>query len=71
MKVDGVNVAISFSNMGDLLLQILQSRGHFLTENAIEKHFSLFKQWAYILLTELCLILGDCCFRYSYGRVFR
>ena len=55
-KVDGANVAISFSDRGELLLQ---SRGSFLTGGTREKHFSLFKQWAYSLLTELYFVLGD------------
>ena len=42
-KVDGANAAISFSAAGTLLLQ---SRGHYLTGGAREKHFTLFKQWA-------------------------
>lgn len=54
-KMDGANVAISFSNTGELLLQ---SRGHFLTGGYREKHFSLFKQWAYTLADKLYLVLG-------------
>lgn len=42
-KVDGANAAISFSADGQILLQ---SRGHYLTGGAREKHFNLFKQWA-------------------------
>ena len=39
-KMDGTNVAISFQDTGEMLLQ---SRGHFLTEGVREKHFSLFR----------------------------
>ncbi len=42
-KVDGANAAISFNADGQILLQ---SRGHYLTGGAREKHFNLFKQWA-------------------------
>jgi hypothetical protein len=42
-KVDGANAAISFDIHGKLQLQ---SRGHYLTGGAREKHFNLFKQWA-------------------------
>ncbi|MGH1395103.1 MAG: RNA ligase family protein [Trichormus sp.] len=42
-KVDGANAAISFTADGQLRLQ---SRGHYLTGGAREKHFNLFKQWA-------------------------
>ena len=55
-KVDGTNVAISFDSAGELQLQ---SRGHFLTGGITESHFSLFKQWAYGLQTELYLVLSD------------
>jgi RNA ligase len=43
-KVDGANCAISFAPDGQMMLQ---SRGHFLTGGPREKHFNLFKQWAY------------------------
>lgn len=43
-KVDGANAAISFTANGELRLQ---SRGHYLTGGAREKHFNLFKQWAH------------------------
>lgn len=43
-KVDGANAAISFSSDGQLRLQ---SRGHYLTGGEREKHFNLFKQWAF------------------------
>lgn len=41
-KVDGANAAISFGVDGQIRLQ---SRGHYLTGGAREKHFNLFKQW--------------------------
>ncbi len=43
-KVDGANAGISLDDAGRLRLQ---SRGHFLTGGAREKHFDLFKQWAH------------------------
>lgn len=55
-KVDGANTAISFSPQGDLLLQ---SRGHYLTGGSRERHFNLFKQWAYTLTGALWEVLGD------------
>ena len=55
-KMDGINVAVSFNQTGEMLLQ---SRGHFLTGGEREKHFSLFKQWAYSLADRLYLLLGD------------
>jgi RNA ligase len=42
-KLDGGNAGISFDAAGRLWLQ---SRGHFLTGGAREKHFDLFKRWA-------------------------
>lgn len=42
-KMDGANCGISFSPQGELLLQ---SRGHYLTGGARERHFNLFKPWA-------------------------
>ena len=54
-KMDGTNVGISFSPKGQILLQ---SRGHYLTQGVREKHFSLFKQWAYNLSEELLSVLG-------------
>jgi hypothetical protein len=42
-KLDGANAALSFDADGALLLQ---SRGHYLTGGAREKHFNLFKTWA-------------------------
>jgi hypothetical protein len=54
-KVDGANVALSFANDGQILLQ---SRGNYLTGGSREKHFNLFKQWAYSLAGKLQPILG-------------
>lgn len=42
-KVDGANAALRFSEDGALHLQ---SRGHYLTGGARERHFNLFKSWA-------------------------
>lgn len=55
-KMDGANAAISFSEDGDLLLQ---SRGHYLTGGPREKHFAMFKQWAYTHMNALFDMLGD------------
>ncbi len=55
-KVDGANCAISFTPDGELLLQ---SRGHYLTGGAREKHFALFKQWATTHSAALCERLKD------------
>jgi hypothetical protein len=55
-KVDGANSGISFSKDGQMLLQ---SRGHYLTGGAREKHFNLFKQWAYSLSVQFWNVLGD------------
>jgi hypothetical protein len=55
-KVDGANAAISFDSHGQLLLQ---SRGHYLTGGARERHFNLFKQWAHSHYAALCDVLGD------------
>lgn len=55
-KVDGANAGISFSTDGQMLLQ---SRGHYLTGGAREKHFNLFKQWAYSLSGQFWEVLGD------------
>ncbi len=55
-KVDGANAAISFSNDGKIQLQ---SRGHYLTGGAREKHFNLFKQWANIHVASLWEVLGS------------
>ena len=42
-KVDGANSAISFAPDGTLLLQ---SRSHYLSGGARERHYGLMKQWA-------------------------
>ncbi len=55
-KVDGANDAISFSSDGQMLLQ---SRGHYLTGGEREKHFNLFKQWAYTHAGTFWAVLGD------------
>lgn len=55
-KVDGANAAISFSADGQLRLQ---SRGHYLTGGAREKHFNLFKQWAAVCAPALWEVLGS------------
>ncbi|HLO84435.1 MAG TPA: RNA ligase family protein [Nostocaceae cyanobacterium] len=55
-KVDGANAAISFDNNGQLRLQ---SRGHYLTGGAREKHFNLFKQWANTHAAAFWQVLGS------------
>ncbi|HEY9848725.1 MAG TPA: RNA ligase family protein [Leptolyngbyaceae cyanobacterium] len=55
-KVDGANAAISFSDDGQIRLQ---SRGHYLTGGEREKHFNLFKQWAYSHAAAFWEILGN------------
>jgi hypothetical protein len=55
-KVDGANSAISFDSAGNLKLQ---SRGHYLTGGARERHFNLFKQWASVHSLALWDVLGD------------
>ncbi|MEG3895495.1 MULTISPECIES: RNA ligase family protein [unclassified Microcoleus] len=55
-KVDGANTGISFAPDGQMLLQ---SRGHFLTGGPREKHFNLFKQWAYSLSGTLREVLKN------------
>lgn len=55
-KIDGANSAISFTDTGELRLQ---SRGHFLTGGAREKHYDLFKQWAAVHAERLHKVLGD------------
>jgi len=55
-KVDGANAAISFTPDGQMLLQ---SRGHYLTGGEREKHFNLFKQWAYSHTGTFWQVLGD------------
>jgi hypothetical protein len=55
-KIDGANCGISFSAEGALLLQ---SRGHYLTGGAREKHFNLLKQWASTHTAAFHERLGD------------
>lgn len=54
-KVDGANCAISFDADGGLMLQ---SRGHYLTGGYRERHFDLFKTWAYAHADRLAAVLG-------------
>lgn len=54
-KLDGANTGIRF-DQGQLMLQ---SRGHFLTGGPREKHFALFKTWAYSHQQTLWDILGN------------
>ncbi|MBD2778503.1 RNA ligase family protein [Iningainema tapete] len=63
-KVDGANAAISFGANCQIRLQ---SRGHYLTGGAREKHFNLFKQWAhthaaafYSKLGSRFILFGEC-----------
>jgi hypothetical protein len=55
-KMDGANAAISFDGDGKLWLQ---SRGHFLTGGAREKHFATLKPWAHANADALRERLGD------------
>ena len=55
-KVDGANAGLRFDGEGTLWLQ---SRGHFLTGGAREKHFALFKQWATSHAAALFARLGE------------
>ena len=55
-KIDGANVAISFSKNKELLLQ---SRGHFFRGGYKERHYELFKTWANFYKDELYKILGE------------
>lgn len=55
-KVDGANTGIRFAPDGQMLLQ---SRGHFLTGGPREKHFNLFKQWAFSLSGQLQEVLTN------------
>lgn len=55
-KIDGANTAISFTEKGELRLQ---SRGHFLTGGAREKHYDLMKQWAAVHKDRLYEALGS------------
>lgn len=54
-KMDGANSAISFSDDGQLRLQ---SRGHYLMGGPRERHFALFKTWAYTFFQPLKAVLG-------------
>ena len=54
-KIDGANCGVSFSSTGELLLQ---SRGHFLRGGYRERHYDLFKTWAYSLSSEFYQVLG-------------
>ena len=55
-KLDGANTGISFDAEGRLRLQ---SRGHFLTGGLREKHFDLFKRWAFTHADALRTALGQ------------
>jgi hypothetical protein len=55
-KIDGANCAISFASDGTLLLQ---SRGHYLTGGAREKHFAALKPWAQAHASTFRSVLGD------------
>jgi hypothetical protein len=55
-KLDGANAGLRFDPAGRLHLQ---SRGHFLTGGAREKHFALFKRWAAAHAGPLWERLGD------------
>lgn len=55
-KLDGANAGVSFDESGRLWLQ---SRGHFLTGGTREKHFDLFKRWAYTHAEALRAVLGQ------------
>jgi len=55
-KVDGANSGISFTASGTLRLQ---SRGHYLTGGARERHFAPMKQWASVHAGALWERLGD------------
>ena len=55
-KIDGANSAVSFTDQGELRLQ---SRGHFLTGGARERHYDLLKQWGVVHKERLYEVLGD------------
>jgi len=55
-KYDGANSGLSFDAEGKLQLQ---SRGHFLTGGAREKHFNLLKQWVHCHADALRAALTD------------
>lgn len=54
-KLDGAQAGMSFDEDGKLWLQ---SRGHYLTGGAREKHFNLFKQWGHAHAHVLYPVLG-------------
>jgi hypothetical protein len=55
-KLDGANAGVSFDAAGRFWLQ---SRGHFLTGGPREKHFDLFKRWAWTHAGALRTALGQ------------
>jgi hypothetical protein len=55
-KIDGANSAVSFDEEGRLYLQ---SRGHYLTGGAREKHFAALKPWAHAHARTLFERLGS------------
>jgi hypothetical protein len=55
-KCDGANAAVSFGGDGGLLLQ---SRGHYLTGGARERHYDLFKRWATVHRDAFHGVLGS------------
>ena len=55
-KMDGANSALSFTAAGELRLQ---SRGHYLTGGARERHFDLFKRWAFTHRDRLWDLVAD------------
>lgn len=55
-KVDGANAALRFDANGKLYLQ---SRGHFLSGGARERHFDLFKRWATSKAHEFWPVIRD------------
>lgn len=54
-KLDGANCAVSFDEVGNLLLQ---SRGHYLDGGARERHFERLKGWATVHASALRARLG-------------
>ena len=55
-KLDGANCGLSFDDDGQLLVQ---SRGHYLTGGAREKHFNLLKSWGAVHEDALFDVLGS------------
>lgn len=55
-KLDGANSGLSFGDDAELLVQ---SRGHYLTGGAREKHFNLLKSWGAAHETALLDVLGS------------